>query len=316
MKVVLVRLPVSVLAVLGFTSWVCSDTLMKLAGEANLPPWEAVALVCLFGIILMTAKGAAQGSVAALWPRRPAQQAARVVIMLTSSMANVVALRHLPLALFYTAVFTAPLVISVLAALVLRERLTARHAIAIVAGFAGAVIAIDPFGSLTRGDLAGWAAMAVSVACFSAGAVWLRVITKSETNDSLAFCFGAVGILICGVPTAFTAVPLSISTLILFPAMAAFSLVGQLCNYSAMRRVPAATVSQFHYTQIVAGSALGYLIWRDVPAPSTVIGAAIIIAAGLYAARTAGRAQEAGPPVANELAGTAVGALQQSTNLG
>jgi drug/metabolite transporter (DMT)-like permease len=43
-------------------------------------------------------------------------------------------------------------------------------------------------------------------------------------------------------------------------------------------------VSQFHYTQIVAGSLLGFLIWRDVPSLHTVLGAAIIIGAGLYIA--------------------------------
>lgn len=283
------RLPASGFAVLGFTSWVFSDTLMKLAGETNLPPFEAVALLCLFGIVLMAAKRAVQGNLGALWPRRPALQAGRVLIVLASSMANAIALRHLPLALFYTAVFTAPLVISVVAAVVLRERLTVRQAAAIAAGFAGAVIAVDPFDSLKQGDWTGWAAIAVSVMCFSGGSVWLRVITRSETSDSIAFFFGVVGLVVCGVPTALAGVPVSVPTLMLFPAMAAFSLLGQLCNYTAMRLAAAATVSQFHYTQIVAGAVLGYLVWHDVPSANTVIGAAIIIAAGLYAARAAGR---------------------------
>src|SRR5262245_14276191 len=88
-------------AVAGFTSWVFGDTLMKLAGEADLPPYETVAFLSLFGIVLMAVKGTVQGSVMALWPRQPRRQFARIVLALGCSMSNAVALKHLPLSLFY-----------------------------------------------------------------------------------------------------------------------------------------------------------------------------------------------------------------------
>jgi drug/metabolite transporter (DMT)-like permease len=272
------------LAVAGFTSWVFGDTLMKLAGEADLPPYEIVAFLCLFGAVMMAAKGAAQGSVMALWPRRAGLQLARVMLALTCSVANAVALPHLPLTLFYAAVFTAPIVISVLAALLLRERLTVAQIIAIVSGFAGVVIAIDPLENVTQGDWIGYAAVSVGVLCFSASAVWLRVMTQSETSDSIVFFYGLVGTLVCGGLMAWHAAPVGLSMLLVLFAMAVFTLVGQFCNITAMRLATAATVSQFHYTQIVAGALLGFLIWHDVPALHTVLGAGIVIGAGLYIA--------------------------------
>jgi drug/metabolite transporter (DMT)-like permease len=278
------RLAAIGLAVAGFTSWVFSDTLMKLATEANLPPYEVVALLCLFATVMMIMKGAAQGSVMALWPHRPNRQFLRIALTLACSMANIVALKGLPLTLFYTAVFTAPMVISMLAVLFLRERLRGAQVIAIVAGFAGVVIAIDPLGNLTQGDWTGYAAVSVSVLCFSASAVWLRVITRSETTDSIAFFSGLVGMLVCGALTVWHAVPVGFSTLLLLAAAAVFTLIGQLCNFTAMRLTTAATVSQFHYTQIVAGAVLGFLIWHDVPTLQTVLGAAIIVGSGLYIA--------------------------------
>ena len=48
----------------------------------------------------------------------------------------------------------------------------------IVAGFAGVVVAINPLDNLTQGDWTGYAAVSVSVLCFSASAVWLRVMTR------------------------------------------------------------------------------------------------------------------------------------------
>jgi drug/metabolite transporter (DMT)-like permease len=281
------HLPAIGFAVAGFTFWVFGDTLMKIAGDANLPPYEVVAFLCLFGAIMMTAKGAAQGNVAALWPRRPGRQVARILLGLGCSMANTVALKHLPLTLFYAAVFTAPMIIAALAALFLRERFTAAQTAAIMAGFAGVVVAINPFSDLNEGDWTGYAAVFVSVLCFSASAVWLRVITQSETADSIAFFSAVVGAALCGGLTAWHAVPVSPATLALLFAMAVFTLLGQLCNFTALRLTTAATVSQFHYTQIVAGSLLGFLIWREVPALHTVIGAAIIIASGFYIAARA-----------------------------
>lgn len=275
------------LAVAGFTSWVFGDTLMKLAGEADLPPYEIVAFLCLFGAAMMVAKGAAQGSVTALWPRRPGRQFGRILLALGCSMANAVALAHLPLTLFYAVVFTAPIVISLLAALLLRERLTAAQIVSIVAGFAGVIVAINPFGNFAQGDWTGYAAVTVSVLCFSASAVWLRVMTQTETVDSIAFFYGLVGAVLCGGLMAWHAVPVSPLMLLLLFAMAVFTLAGQLCNFTAMRLATAATVSQFHYTQIVAGALLGFLIWHDIPSLHTVIGAGIIIGSGLYiAART------------------------------
>ena len=271
-------------AVAGFTLWVFGDTLMKLASEADLPPYEIVAFVCLFSAILMMIKGAAQGDIMVLWPRRPGRQLGRVVLALGCGTANAVALKHLPLTLFYAVVFMAPIVISLLAALLLREPLTLVQIVAIIAGFAGVVVAINPLDNLTQGDWIGYAAVSVSVLCFSASAVWLRVITQSETVDSIAFFSGLTGAVACGGLMAWHAVPVSLSTLLLLIGMAVFTLTGQLCNFTALRLTTAATVSQFHYTQIVAGALLGFLIWQEVPAVHTVLGTAIIIGSGLYIA--------------------------------
>jgi drug/metabolite transporter (DMT)-like permease len=278
------NLPAIGFAVAGFTSWVFSDTLMKIAGEADLPSHEVIAFLCLFSTAMLAVKGAAQGSVLALWPRRPGRQIGRTLLGLGCGLANTVALPHLPLTLFYAAVFTAPMVISLLAAAVLRERLTGVQIAAIVAGFAGVVVAIDPLGSLTEGDGIGYAAVFVGVLCFSGSAVWLRVITQSETADSIAFFSSVTGAVLCGGLTAWHAVPVSPSMLLILFVMAAFTLIGQLCNFTAMRLATAATVSQFHYTQIVAGAALGFLIWHEIPSLHTVIGAGIIIASGIYIA--------------------------------
>jgi drug/metabolite transporter (DMT)-like permease len=176
------------------------------------------------------------------------------------------------------------MVIALMAVVFLRERLTPAKIVAIIAGFAGVVVAIDPLDSLTQGDWTGYAAALFSVLCFSGSTVWLRLITQSETSDSIAFFTSVVGAVLCGALMAWHAVRVGPFTLLILFAMAVFTLIGNLCNFSALRLTTAATVSQFHYTQIVAGALLGFLIWHDVPALHTVLGAAIIIGSGLYIA--------------------------------
>lgn len=58
---------------------------------------------------------------------------------------------------------------------------------------------------------------------------------------------------------------------------------------TAYKNAPAAIVAPFHYTQIVTGALLGYLIFGDVPSWNLMVGATIIIASGFYLARQAHR---------------------------
>jgi len=64
-----------------------------------------------------------------------------------------------------------------------------------------------------------------------------------------------------------------------------------------VKHAPAATVSQYHYTQLPTGALVAYLIWHDEPTPWMVAGGTLIVAAGLYIAVAAARSQKPGVPV-------------------
>jgi drug/metabolite transporter (DMT)-like permease len=276
-------------ALAGFTAWVIADTFMKLSGEAKLPPYEVIAFLGFFSVLLMIGKAGIQRKVTALWPHNPRTQMIRAVLSLGSNLTSAIALKHLPMTSFYTAVFVAPIVIALLARVFLKEHLTWQKIIAILAGFIGVVIAINPFQNMSSGDWVGYAAVAVNVLCFAASTVWLRVMTQSESVDSIAFFGGLVETVICGSLLLWHFEVMSPWILGALFGMAAFCLLGNLFNYTAMRMAHAATVVQFHYTQIVTGAIVGYLIWHDIPALHMVLGAVIIIASGLYIATHKGR---------------------------
>jgi drug/metabolite transporter (DMT)-like permease len=278
-------------ALASFTFWALADTCMKLAGDASLPACETIAFYGLFGALLLLTRAVWQGRTARLRPRNPRAQLVRGSLALISNLANVVALKYLPLTTFYVTVFCAPMVIALAAAVFLRERLSLSQALAVAAGFAGVLIALGPEGAAGPDRWIGFTAALISVAAYCASTLWLRRMTQQETTDSLAFfaacvelAFGAAALLFIGFK------PVSPGLLLILIAMGLLGTTGTLFNCVALKYTSAANVSQFHYTQIIVGAILGYLIWHETPGLHLWLGAAVIAAAGLYIADQARRA--------------------------
>lgn len=273
-------------ALLGFTLWVVCDICMKLAGETPLPFYETVGFMGLFSVAAMLGYYARQGRAAILWPRKPARQAARGLLAFACAVANVFALAHLPLTIFYVVVFTAPLLISLLAAWFLKEPLGLTKIVALLAGFAGVVIAIDPWNNFGGGDWIGYLAGLCSSLSFALSCISLRFMSQTETPESMAF-FSAVVDAVLGLALCvFHALPLSWGLLGLLAVMGIMSAAGNLFNYSALKHAAAATVEQFHYSQIVTGAMFGFIIWHEVPSWATIAGSVVIVISGLYVAAT------------------------------
>lgn len=278
------------LAVCGFTFWVLADTVIKIVGRSSMPAYEIIGFLGIFvcGFLALYAK--VRHEIRVLWPTRPKRQVVRSCLDLTNNLCVVVALRHVSLTLFYILIFLAPLTITFLAAIFLHEKIGPRKAVAIVVGFAGVVIAVNPFGSSRQGDWIGFAACMVCVSCFSVNMVWSRVLTRTETPESLAFLSGIVMAVAGSAGMIWHATPLNWTMLGGLLAMGAFCSAGSICFFVALKHTSASTVSQYHYTQLVTGALVTFLVWRELPTVWMVFGAALIVAAGLYVVMLSRRA--------------------------
>ena len=224
-----------------------------------------------------------------LWPTRPRRQLVRSCLDLTNDLCVVVALRHVPLTLFYILIFLAPMVITVLAAIFLHERVGVKKALAVVAGFAGVVIAVNPFGASRQGDWIGFAACMVCVSCFSVNMVWSRVLTRTETPEPGVLHRhgdggGGVGrdAMACRAAEWTIAIGAGGDGRVLRG--------GIICFFVAVKHTSASNVSQYHYTQLVTGALVSYLVWREAPTVWMVAGGTLIVVSGLYIAVLARRA--------------------------
>ncbi len=272
------------LAIAAFTLWVLTDTAIKLVNQSHLPSYEILAFLGFFMAFFMFVRGLMRRELRALLPHQFRPQLLRSALDLGNNFCVVIALRHLTLTLFYILIFLAPITVALLSSLFLRERMPWQKILAIVAGFAGVVIAVHPWSGLRHADWVGYAACVVCVACFSVNMVWSRVLTQTERPESLTFFSGMAMAMVGFGMMLIHAAPLTGRVAALLVAMGLLCAVGSLCFFLAIKHTTAANVSQFHYTQLVTGALVSYLVWRQKPDLFTVIGAVLIIVSGVYIA--------------------------------
>jgi len=280
-------------AVTGFTCWVLGDSCIKWIGQYGLPAEEIVAFMGCSMALTLALQGAVRRSLGSLRPHSMVRQVLRALLDMTNNICVVIALRHLSLTMFYILVFTAPLVIPVLSAVLLGERITAGKALALLTGFGGVVIAVSPWSHAQRIDLIGFVSCMVCVACSSVNMVWSRVLTRTETPESLAFCSGVVTAVAGLALTSLHPRPLTGSLWLALGMMGIFCAAGTLSFYVAVKHTSASNVSQYHYTQLVTGALISYLVWHDKPGLPMLAGGSLIIGSGLVIALAARNTQPA-----------------------
>jgi drug/metabolite transporter (DMT)-like permease len=166
----------------------------------------------------------------------------------------------------------------------LGEGLAWRKSLAIAAGFAGVVVAVDPWGHANHADWIGILACFGCVTCFSTSVVWSRALTRTETPTSIAFFSGLVNAAAGFGLMLFHSAPLTPQLTAGLVTLGLFYAVGSMCFYIAVKHISAATISHYHYTQLLSGALLSFLIWHDKPGLFIVLGGSLILASGLYIA--------------------------------
>lgn len=201
------------------------------------------------------------------------------------------ALREMPVANAIAIFFVEPLVLTLLAALLLGERIGWRRVVAIAVGLAGAMVVLRPnlaaYGTAALFPLAA----AVSFACYI---LVTRVMSVGGGRLALQFWTGVFAFLTLALGTAIGAVAGAEGARVLVPdgrEIALFLAMGALAALShqmivrALSRIEAGLAAPFQYLEIVSATLLGWLVFGDFPGAATWAGVAIIVGAGLYVFR-------------------------------
>lgn len=228
-------------------------------------------------LILVQTKVTAAGS---LWPRLPLWTGVRVVVALVNGIVGAYAFSVLPLAQCYAVFFLMPLMIAGLAVPMLGEPMDPGLGLAIVIGFGGVLIALQPGGEteLGLGHLAAFAAATL-------GAVNYVILRKTSGIESpgVLLLYPAVAQLIAvGLAMPALWIPMSPEHWLLTGLMGLEVFFGGLLIIAAYRTAPAIIVAPMQYSQILWAAILGWFVFGERMTLPMIAGIAIIICAGLF----------------------------------
>jgi len=214
-----------------------------------------------------------------LRPVRPWFQVLRATIGVSAMSFGFYTLARMPYADFITLSFTAPLFATVLSIPLLGERVGWRRLSAVVVGFCGVVVAVQPTLVVDPTLLA----TALTGALLHALAILsLRVLGASEAAVTTAFYFT----LGCLVPTAAITpwhwVPPTPGALICLCAAGLLGGCAQMLISAAYRRAPPAILTPFDYTALLWAVGLEFVVFGNLPHAATLTGALMIAGAGVY----------------------------------
>ncbi len=223
-----------------------------------------------------------------LRPRLPLWTALRVVVALANGVIGAYAFSVLPLAQCYAVFFLMPLMISALAVPALGEPMDLGRGLAIVLGFGGVLIALQPGGQteLGLGHLAAFTAAALGAVNY----VILRKTGGIETPGVLLLYPAAAQLIAVGLAMPALWVPMTAGHWLLTSLMGLEVFLGGLLIIAAYRSAPAIIVAPMQYSQIIWAGLLGWLLFDESMTLAMIAGISIIIAAGLFIlGRSAGR---------------------------
>ena len=188
------------------------------------------------------------------------------------------AARFLPLAQLITLYFTAPVIVALLAAPLLKETVGPARWAAVLVSFTGTVAAADPAGLALSP-----AAMLVlfAAALWAIGVILTRVIARHEPSLVQMLYNNGFFLIATGLASALAWHRPSQAELWLLLQVGLLGGLGQFCLFEAARRAPASVTAPLEYTALIWAFALGFAIWGDIPRPPLFIGAVLILGAGL-----------------------------------
>jgi len=198
------------------------------------------------------------------------------------------ALAHLPLADTIAIFFVEPLILTLIAALFLNEKVGWRRLMAILAGFVGALLIIQP-----SFETVGFPALLPlgAACCFATYLALTRRVALVEDVLTMQLWAGIFGLVILGIALAFgeaASIPVldpswpDVEAWLLLAMLGLIATTGHLLIVGAFSRASPSILAPFQYLEILGATLLGVVIFDEFPTLATWLGIGIIVASGLY----------------------------------
>lgn len=232
-----------------------------------------VALLLIFGL---------RKNLSELQPVRPWMQALRGITGIIAPLTFFLSLRYLPLTDAVVTFFTSAFAITIVSALVLKERVGVHRWCAVIVGYIGVIIAMSPTGA---GNIAGYLLVLVSSLSYAGLFTSGRWLTETDSVSSLVFSYNAgTGLIACLLLPWFWST-MQTDDWALLALLSLLAVSGHFAMTYAFSIAEASSIAPFEYSALLWAILFDYFIWGSEPVAATLIGAAIIVASALYVLR-------------------------------
>lgn len=263
------------------------DAIAKHLGQ-HLSPMQITWGRFIFQLLIMGSAIILTMNAKALIPQRPIIHTLRGLLLAVATTFFFFSLLYLPLATAIAIFFVQPMIVTLLSAGFLGETIGWHRRLAVVTGFAGALLIIQPGGeAFTLASL-----LPLAAALFFATYIALtRSVANIDHPLTMQFSSSVGATLFLTLALAFAgaidhelfapSVP-SVTQWGLLAAIGLVASVGHLLVVVAINRAPASLLAPFGYMEIVSATALGWLFFNEWPTLTTWLGIAVIVCSGLY----------------------------------
>lgn len=267
------------LAVLGST-----DAIVKWS-SGNIPVAQisfvrfAVSLAIVMVLIARSPNG-----FGILRTRRPVEHIIRGLCSAIELFCFYLAISLIPLPTAMSIVSASPIFGTLLGVIVLRERLKLGGWLAVMAGFVGVLLVVQP--EKGADSFYGTAAVFTSVVLWSTAQLLARRLSATESNHTILFYYCIVGTVLFGAAMPFFWVHPNWVEWLALGAVGALGCLGQYLLILAFRFAPLSLIAPFEYSALIWASLYGWLFWGDVLGTVAIAGVVVIVGSCIYISRT------------------------------
>ncbi len=221
----------------------------------------------------------------ALKMKSPMRHFTRAITGIGAMILMFLGLQRLPLADSTAISFVAPLFSVALAAIFLREVVRIWRWSAVFVGFGGVLVMLSPhlgLSGMTSSAAIGAIMTLVGAFLVAAAMTQVRAMTSTETTASLVFSFQVFAAVVGLLILPWTWILPSTGDALALLGIGVFGGIAQILLTESYRHAPASVVAPFSYTAMIWAVVLGYFMFGELPTAIVLIGAAIVVAAGLF----------------------------------
>jgi drug/metabolite transporter (DMT)-like permease len=268
--------------VAGTASFVTNDALVKFASQ-SMPAAQLIFIRGALSVLLVLAVASALRTPARLPQGTRRWVTGRAMVDALATMLYLGSLFHLPIGNAIAITLAAPLFMTLFAAIFLRERVNTARWLAIIAGFTGVLLVVQP-----RADGFNYYALVCLLAalCHAARDLMTRRIDAGVPSIIITLTTAlAVTLLSGGLTLMHAWQPFSLFEFGVIALASVFLAGGYYLTVCSMRFGEISVVGPFRYCGILFALLFGYLVWSDVPNAVACSGIALLVGSGLYMLR-------------------------------